>query len=127
MTYENSCPPSLEDGLSPIPWQSPPLPALSVEDRLRLMLAVSASRHAESALLQCLSRLESDDQRRQATLIARAQARLSALLGEAARLPNGCAAMLTAAALTYVAALATSAMTILRFLLIIGDSDRRRR
>ena len=35
--------------------------------------------------------------------------------------------MLTAAALTYVAALATSAMTILRFLLIIGDSDRRRR
>lgn len=100
MTYENSCPPSLEDGLSPIPWQSPPLPALSVEDRLRLMLAVSASRHAESALLQCLSRLESDDQRRQATLIARAQARLSALLGEAARLPNGCAAMLTAAALT---------------------------
>ena len=35
--------------------------------------------------------------------------------------------MLTAAALTYVAALAASAMTILRFLLIIGDSDRRRR
>lgn len=35
--------------------------------------------------------------------------------------------MLTAAALTYVAALATTAITILRFILLIGDSDRRRR